>query len=80
MTYYVYVLLCKDGSFYTGQAKDVNSRFKQHKNGIGARYTRMHKPVRIVYMEKVNSLNKAMRREKEIKRLSHEGKRRLARI
>ena len=77
MAYFVYVLLCEDGSYYTGYAKNVESRFRQHKRGVGARYTRVHKPVRVVYIEGFGSRGEAVRRERAIKRLGHEGKRRL---
>jgi len=80
MRYYVYILLCKNGSYYTGYAKDVKHRIKQHKKGQGARYTRMHEPEKIVYVEEFNSRRKAMEREREIKSLSHSKKRRLVNL
>jgi putative endonuclease len=78
MAYYVYVLLCLDGSYYTGHAKNVESRFKRHERGLGARYTRIHKPERVVHIEKFRTRSEAMRREKAIKRLSHMQKHKLA--
>jgi len=77
MPYYVYILLCKDGSYYTGYAKDVNSRFERHTTGQGAEYTRLHRPEKIVYAEEFNSQGEAMRREKKIKTLTHSQKQRL---
>lgn len=77
MSYYVYILLCKDGSYYTGHAKNVKHRVEQHKKGQGARYTRMHKPAKIVYVEEFNSRSDAMKREREIKSFSHSKKQRL---
>ncbi|MCW3993847.1 MAG: GIY-YIG nuclease family protein [Candidatus Bathyarchaeota archaeon] len=77
MPYYVYILLCKDGSYYTGHAKNVKHRVEQHKKGQGARYTRMHKPAKIVYVEEFNSRSDAMKREREIKSFSHSKKQRL---
>lgn len=77
MTYYVYMLLCEDGSYYTGFTTDVESRFKLHKRGAGARYTRMHRPAKIVYVEEFGSRGEAVGRERAIKRLSHQRKRRL---
>lgn len=38
--YYVYILRCKDGSLYTGIAKDVKKRYEEHTLGKGAKYTR----------------------------------------
>jgi len=67
MTYYVYILLCKDGSYYTGHAKDVEKRFKMHKKGQGARYTRIHEPENLVYVEEFKSRSEAMRKERKIK-------------
>jgi putative endonuclease len=72
--YYVYILLCADGSFYTGYTKNVDERTKLHSNGRGARYTKMHKPQKVVYIEQFTSRAEAMRREKAIKKLSHEQK------
>lgn len=74
MAFYVYILLCNDGSFYTGYTKDVNERTRQHENGNGAKYTKAHKPQRVVYVENFVSRGEAMRREREIKKLSHQQK------
>jgi len=70
MLYYVYVLLCDDGTFYTGFAKNIKSRLKQHKKGIGAKYTRTHVPSKLVYLEQFISRAEAMKREQEIKNYS----------
>lgn len=77
MSYYVYILRCKDGSYYTGHAKDVEKRFEMHKKGRGARYTRMHEPEKLVYTEKFESRSEAMRRERRIKKFSHHKKQEL---
>ena len=78
MTFYVYVLQCEDGTYYTGCTKNMRSRFRQHEKGRGARYTRVHKPEKIVHVEEYPTLRKAMRRERAIKLLSHQKKRKLA--
>jgi predicted GIY-YIG superfamily endonuclease len=77
MPYYAYILLCKDGSYYTGYAKNVEQRVEQHKKGQGARYTRMRGLKKMVYVEEFNSRSEAMKREREIKSLSHSEKHRL---
>jgi predicted GIY-YIG superfamily endonuclease len=77
LSYYVYILRCKDGSYYTGHAKDVEKRFEMHKKGKGARYTRMHEPEKLVYLEQFESRSEAMRRERRIKRFSHNKKQQL---
>lgn len=75
MTYHiVYIILCEDGSLYTGITKDLDARLKLHMNGRGARYTRMHRPKKLVYVEKCNSRAEAMRRERRVKRLKHDQK------
>ena len=72
--WYVYVLLCEDGSLYTGYSNNVNERFSKHKNGKGGRYTRSHKPVRLVYQEQLTTKSEALKREKQIKGWSRKEK------
>jgi putative endonuclease len=72
--YYVYVLLCEGNTFYTGYTKSVKSRMRLHFSGKGARYTKIHRPQDLVYMEKLGSRSEAMRREKRIKKLNHSQK------
>jgi len=74
MPYYVYIILCKGGSFYTGCTRDLDMRMKLHMNGKGAKYTRTHRPKKIVYAEEFGTRAEAMRREKTIKRLKHRQK------
>lgn len=76
--YFVYVILCEDGSYYTGYARNVRSRFNQHLRGTGSRYTRMHKPVKLVHVERFGRRAEAIRRERQIKRMSRSEKLRLA--
>ena len=68
--WYVYVLLCKDGSFYTGITNNLGKRLLEHKNGKGGRYTRSHKVIKLVYQEELPTQSKALKRELEIKRWS----------
>lgn len=79
MAFFCYILECADGSFYTGWTTDPQRRLKQHNRGTGARYTRMHRPVRLVYVEPQPDRAAAMRREIAIKALKHDQKARLAR-
>jgi putative endonuclease len=78
MPYYVYVILCEDGSFYTGYTRDVDQRMRLHMNGKGARYTRMHKPKKLVCTEAFSTRAEAMKREKVVKQMSHQKKLELA--
>ena len=79
MPYYVYILLCSDGTFYTGYTKNVEERARLHACGKGARYTKMHKPKKVVYVETLDTRAQAMKREKAIKKLSHQEKLKLTR-
>ncbi|MGF3521764.1 MAG: GIY-YIG nuclease family protein [Candidatus Bathyarchaeia archaeon] len=79
MSYYVYILLCNNGSFYTGYTKNVAQRIKLHSTGKGARYTKAHPPKEVVYLEQFPSRAEAMRRERIIKKLNHKQKAALCR-
>jgi putative endonuclease len=77
--YFVYMLLCDDGSYYTGYTSNVLSRFERHRKGHGARYTKMRQPKRVVYLQRFATRRAAMRRERQMKKLSHDQKLDLAR-
>lgn len=77
MSYFVYMLLCTDGSYYTGVAVDVKERFAKHKSGKGASYTRSHPPIKVVYTEELPDRGSALRRELELKKLTHIQKQKL---
>ncbi|MDR0372135.1 MAG: GIY-YIG nuclease family protein [Nitrososphaerota archaeon] len=74
MSFYVYILQCCDGSYYTGYTKNLELRIQQHQNGKGAKYTKAHRPQRVAYMEPFGTRSAAMKREREIKKLSHQQK------
>lgn len=74
VTYYVYVVLCADGTFYTGYTTDLDRRMKLHMKGKGARYTRTHLPKKLVHVEEFDSRAEAMKRERIIKRMNHHQK------
>jgi len=71
---YVYIVECADGTLYTGWTVNVEQRVKVHNAGRGARYTRMHKPVKLVYVEELPDRVAAQKRELEIKRWPREKK------
>ncbi len=70
----VYILLCDGGSLYTGISTDPQQRFLDHRNGKGSRYTRLRKPVKIVYLEQRASKSASLKRELEIKGWSRKKK------
>ena len=75
--WFVYIVECKDGSYYTGITDDIDSRLTVHNAGNGAKYTRGRTPVILRYVEKVKGRSEASKREVEIKKLEREAKRRL---
>ena len=74
---WVYILQCSDGSYYTGWTTDVLKRYQNHCSGKGARYTRSHPPVAIVYRQQCSDRSEAMKREAAIKKLSRREKEKL---
>ena len=77
MPFYCYILECADGSYYTGWTTDPARRERQHNRGSGACYTRMHHPVKLVYLEPQPDHSTALRREHAIRILTHAQKRAL---
>jgi putative endonuclease len=65
--WYVYIVRCKDKSYYTGLTWQPDNRWTQHLSGSGAKYTMQHKPEKVVYLEKYEDLELARKREKQIK-------------
>ena len=72
--YFVYLLLCKDNSIYTGITNDLERRLEQHKTGTASRYTRARGVRRLLYSEKQPGRSEALKREAQIKRLPREKK------
>ena len=71
---YTYILECKDGSLYTGWTNDLAGRVKAHNEGRGAKYTRSHRPVHLVYFESFATKEEALAREAAIKKLTRTAK------
>jgi putative endonuclease len=78
MAYFCYMVRCNDGSYYTGWTLDPERRTKQHNSGKGAKYTRLHQPVELVYVEPQPDRETAMRRERSIKSMTHAKKNEMA--
>ncbi|MBR0164919.1 MAG: GIY-YIG nuclease family protein [Lachnospiraceae bacterium] len=78
--HYVYLLLCADGTLYTGYTTDPERRLKEHNAGKGARYTRGRLPARMIYTASFATRGEALREEYRIKRLTPAKKRALAGI
>ena len=74
---YCYIVECADGTYYTGWTVDPERRVATHNKGHGARYTRMRLPVKLVYVEEQPNRTTAMIRERAIKKMTREGKKKL---
>ena len=74
---FVYILLCADGSYYTGSTSDLTLRLAQHENGNGANYTKSRLPVQLVYFEEYPDVKSAFYREKQIQGWSRRKKKAL---
>lgn len=72
--WHVYLILCSDGSLYTGSTNDVEKRFITHQSGRGSKYTRSHKPVKIIHSEDFSTKSEALKREAQIKAWRREKK------
>lgn len=66
----MYILECRDGSFYVGSTWNIEGRLWQHNQGEGAEYTKRRRPVRVVYIEEYDSIAEAFGREKQVQNWS----------
>lgn len=77
--WWVYMLRCADGTLYTGIARDLARRLAAHRRGTASKYTRVRRPVRLVFSEPWPDRGAALRREAALKRLPRAEKQRLVR-
>jgi len=70
MSWYVYMVRCRDNSLYTGYTDDPDRRLAVHNAGKGAKYTKSRRPVQLVYREECPDKSTALKREYAIKRLT----------
>ncbi|NIM46766.1 MAG: GIY-YIG nuclease family protein [Candidatus Aenigmarchaeota archaeon] len=75
--WYVYILECKNNTYYTGLTWKPGLRYDQHLSGLGGRYTKKYKVKRLVYSEGFENLELARKREIQIKNWSQEKKKKL---
>jgi len=72
--WHVYILRCRDRTFYTGIAVDLWRRLEAHRRGVAAKYTRGRRPVTLVYEERQPNRSSALKREAALRRLGRAGK------
>lgn len=78
MSWYVYMVRCRDNSLYTGCTDDPKRREAVHNAGKGAKYTKSRLPVTLVYQEPCADRSAALKREYALKRLKKAEKEALA--
>src|SRR4030042_2367644 len=66
--WFVYAILCSNGSVYIGQTNDLQQRWELHKKGKGARWTKKWPPIKLFYFEEIDSYRNALHRERELKK------------
>ena len=67
---YVYLVRCRDDTFYIGTARDIAKRLAQHDAGKGAKYTRSRGPVKLLWKEGPMTVSRSLRREYQLKQLT----------
>lgn len=78
--WFVYIVRCADGSFYTGISKDVKRRCQQHNAGTASRYTRSRRPVKLIYQEVRPDQSSALKQEAAIKAMTRRAKLAMIRV
>jgi putative endonuclease len=69
--YFIYILQCADGTFYTGITTNLDRRIEEHNNSkLGAKYTKVRRPVKLVYSKQFKNRSEASKEESRIKKLS----------
>jgi putative endonuclease len=76
---YLYIIRCRDGTFYTGITTDVNRRFAQHQGekDAGSKYLKGRGPLTLVFQERIGERGLALKVEHRVKKLSKARKERL---
>ncbi len=72
--WYLYILKCGDGTFYTGITIDLSRRLAMHGNGTASRYTRSRLPVELIYREPCANRSTALKKEHAVKALTRRQK------
>lgn len=75
--WYIYIIECKDGTYYTGMTWDLSVRYEQHLSKLGSRYTKEHGVKKLAYLEEVDDFDAARYREKQIKNWNQNKKKKL---
>lgn len=74
MAWYVYIVECKDRTLYTGISNNIDKRIREHNSGIGSKYTRGRRPVKLLARWDCTDKSSASKMENKIKGLTREDK------
>ncbi|MGG1244646.1 GIY-YIG nuclease family protein [Bacillus cabrialesii] len=72
--HFFYVVKCKDNSWYAGYTNDLQKRVKTHNDGKGAKYTKVRRPVELIFAEAFTTKREAMQTEYYFKKLTRKKK------
>ena len=72
--FYVYIILTERNTFYCGYTDNFEKRYQLHLKGMGAKYTKANKPVKLLWQKKFDTKNEAQKEEYRIKHLSRKEK------
>jgi len=75
--FFVYILQCQDGTYYTGYTPNLKRRLRLHNEGKGAKYTRDRRPVKLVWHKEYKYFKKAFKKEIAIKKMTRKQKEKL---
>lgn len=68
--FHVYIVKCKDGTYYTGYTNDLEKRLKRHNDGLASKYTRVRLPVILVWSKEYKEFQSAFKTEIMVKQLT----------
>lgn len=74
LDFYVYILKCSDGTYYTGHTDDLEKRIAEHQSGSYAGYTSERLPIELVFVQTFASRSEALEAERKLKKWSREKK------
>ena len=77
MAFFVYLVECRNKTYYCGYTSNIKKRLLLHNQGLGAKYTQGRAPVKLVFLEQKKSKGAALKREAEIKRMNRKQKEKL---
>lgn len=73
-SHYTYILLCNNGSLYTGYTRNLQRRLEEHNRGKGAKYTKAHRPVTLLYAKEMSSRSEGLQLEARLKKQTRQAK------